>query len=130
MPKLSVVIPTRDRPERLRECLRTLALQRSAPEQFEVLVIDDGSIPPLSESLADASLLELPVRFIRQQPGGLNAGRNRGAHEAAGEILAFLDDDILVDPGWCAAVLTAFGDPSCDAVGGRVLLRLEGTPPR
>jgi hypothetical protein len=70
------------------------------------------------------------MRVVRQHPGGLNAARNHGAAESSGELLAFLDDDTLVDPGWANALVGAFATTGCDAIGGRVVLRLEGSAPR
>jgi glycosyltransferase involved in cell wall biosynthesis len=127
--RLSVVIPTRGRADRLRACLASLAAARSPEGGWEVLVVDDGSEPPLEQQLAPLANAGPPVRFVRQAPEGLNAARNRGVGEARGEAIAFLDDDTLVDPDWACAMAAAFADPGCDAVAGRVLLRLEGAAP-
>jgi glycosyltransferase involved in cell wall biosynthesis len=128
--RLSVVIPTRGRPGRLRACLASLAAARPPEGGWEVVVVDDGGEPPLQEQLGpDAQDVWPPVRFVRQAPAGLNAARNRGVLEACGEAIAFLDDDTLVDPGWACAMAAAFVDPGCDAVAGRVVLRLEDAAP-
>lgn len=127
-PLLSVIIPTRGRPERLMACLGTLARVRPPRDGWEVIVVDDGSAPPLPDEVATAAP-SLPIRVVRQPPSGLNAARNHGAATAHGRLLAFLDDDTLVDPGWAQALAQAFSDPACDAVGGRVTLRLEGAAP-
>jgi glycosyltransferase involved in cell wall biosynthesis len=127
---LSVVIPTRGRPERLGACLASLATAHVPGGGWEVLVVDDGTEPPLEAQVAafaDAAGLE--VRYLRQAPAGLNAARNRGAVEAAGEAVAFLDDDTVVDLEWPRAMAAAFADPECDAVAGRVALRLEEVAP-
>jgi len=132
--RLSVVIPTRGRPDRLRACLTTLAAARAPEGGWEVVVVDDGSEPPLKAQIAppapgDGPARGLAVRFARQAPSGLNAARNRGALEARGELIAFLDDDTLVDPGWACALSAAFAQTGCDAVAGRVVLRLEAAAP-
>lgn len=129
--RLSVVIPTRGRPERVRACLASLAGAAAPDGGWEVIVVDDGSEPPLEPQLrlGAAGSGRPAVRVVRQLPAGLNAARNRGVAEARGELIAFLDDDTLVDPGWARALAQAFADPGCDAVAGRVVLRLEGTPP-
>lgn len=132
MPALSIVIPTRDRPGLLADCLATLARQAADPGQVEVIVIDDGSDPPLREVVETAAAASpvVEVRYAAQQPGGLNAGRNRGVEESRADLLAFLDDDTLVDQGWAAALLAGFDQRGADAIAGRIRLRLEGTAPR
>jgi GT2 family glycosyltransferase len=69
------------------------------------------------------------IRYERQELGGLNAARNRGATVAEGDVLAFLDDDTLVSPGWAKAMLSAFDRYPCAAVGGRVDLSLATPEP-
>jgi glycosyltransferase involved in cell wall biosynthesis len=129
--RLSVVIPTRGRPDRLWACLATLAAARPPEGGWEVVVVDDGSERPLEEQVRPLAAGDGPaVRFARQAPSGLNAARNRGALEARGQVIAFLDDDTLVDRDWARAMSAAFADPGCDAVAGRVVLRLEDAAPR
>jgi GT2 family glycosyltransferase len=126
---LSVVIPTRDRPERIARCLETLAAQDiPVGTELDIVVVDDGSEPALEIALGARAGLP-PVLCLRQAAAGLNAARNRGAAEARSEAIAFLDDDTLVDPGWAQAVLEALAIPGCDAVGGRVTLALEADAP-
>jgi len=123
--RLSIIIPTRDRPEFLQDCLGTIQRQDLEPDSVEVVVIDDGSTPPLASVVADAGG-EISVRCVRQAPGGLNAARNRGIEETTGEAVAFLDDDTLLSPQWAGTVLDAFEASGCAAVGGRVQLGFEG----
>jgi glycosyltransferase involved in cell wall biosynthesis len=125
---LSVVIPTHERPAELLACLRTLQRQRLAERELEVVVVDDGSSTDLAGVCASAPG-PVPVRLERQALGGLNAARNRGAAAASGDVLAFLDDDTLVSPGWARALLDAFEHHRCAAVGGRVRLSLAGPAP-
>ena len=69
------------------------------------------------------------VRYERQELSGLNSARNRGVELAGGDVLAFLDDDTLVDRQWASAMLCAFEAHSCAAVGGRVTLGLPSPEP-
>lgn len=130
MTTLSAIIPTRDRADLLRDCLGTLAAQDVPHGAFEVVVVDDGSTTDLRKVLRDAAPASLRIRHERQQPSGLNVARNRGAAVARGELLAYLDDDTLVAPGWASAVLDGFERTGCDGLAGRIELRLEGPEPR
>jgi GT2 family glycosyltransferase len=80
--------------------LQALAAQTIDSKQFEILVVDDGSPEPLR---LPEELGALRVRLIRQSNQGPAAARTRGAAEAHGKYLAFLDDDCRPEPGWLAA---------------------------
>lgn len=127
--RLAAVIPTRDRPELLADCLETLVSQDGPDDLFEVVVIDDGSEPPLAPLVARYAGRGRPMRCVRQEPGGLNAGRNNGAAVTDAPLIAYLDDDTLVDPRWAVEMVRAFTDEGADAVAGRIVLRLEGEEP-
>lgn len=127
---LSALIPTRDRPELLRDCLRTLAGQDIAAGALEVIVVDDGSVSDLRAVVREIESPRVVFRYERQKPAGLNVARNTGASVARGDLLAYLDDDTLVDEGWGAAVLDGFERTGCDGLAGRIELRLEGPEPR
>jgi GT2 family glycosyltransferase len=128
--RLSAIIPTHDRPETLRRCLETLQAQEVSASELEVVVVDDGSSADIGVVVEAASSSgPIPMRCERQPLTGLNGARNRGAALATGELLAFLDDDTLVAPGWARALLRAFSSQSCAGVGGRVVLDLAGPAP-
>jgi glycosyltransferase involved in cell wall biosynthesis len=127
---LTAIIPTHNRPMVLRRCLETLQQQEVDPGRFEVIVIDDGSPVDIGEVVAEVSERgPLELRCERLELTGLNGGRNRGAALASGEVLAFLDDDTLVSRGWAPALLRAFEQHPCAAVGGKIELALEGPEP-
>lgn len=127
---VSAIVPTHDRPGVLRRCLETLQTQDVGPDQLEVVVVDDGSEADI-RAIVDQIAASGPIvmRCERQPLGGLNLARNRGIQIASGEVLAFLDDDTLVAPGWARALTGAFAQPACAGVGGRVRLKLEGAEP-
>lgn len=128
--KLSAIIPTHDRPDHLRRCLGTLCAQEADPDRLELVVVDDGSTADISRIVSEVGgQASISVRCERQELSGLNAARNRGAAVAQGSVLAFLDDDTLVCPGWAQALLKAFDDPECAGVGGKVDLDLSGRAP-
>lgn len=97
--KISVIIPTRNRPALLAECLRGYAEQDYVGE-LELLVVDDGSAPGAAPVQAPAGL---DVKFLSQPPRGPAAARNLGIREAAGDLLLFTGDDMLPEKGLLAA---------------------------
>lgn len=127
---LSAIVPTHDRPVELANCLRTLQSQAIDASALEVIVVDDGSRSDIGSVVAALSAEgAIELRCERLELVGLNGARNHGASVARGELLAFLDDDTLVSPGWAAALVEAFASQPCAAVGGKVELQLAGPAP-
>jgi len=112
--KFSVVIPTFNRQETLRQCL--IALQEQDYPDYEVIVIDDGSTDKTAEIIAQ----EFPqVRYFRQQNQGPAVARNYGIQEAIGEIIAFTDDDCLPPKDWLTRLADGYKRyPYVVGVGG------------
>jgi len=128
--RLTAIVPTHDRPDALRACLGTLGRQHVGPGRLEVLVVDDGSTTDIAGLVDDVARGSgVVMRCERQALGGLNAARNRGAAVAGGDVLAFLDDDTLVSPGWADAMLSAFGLNPCAGLGGKIELDVSGPLP-
>ena len=97
---LSVVIPTYNRLPILRQCLEALERQElAAPiERFEVVLVDDGSTDDTVAWL-EANAGSLPhLRLIRQDHGGPAEGRNRGVEQSKGDVVVFIDSDLVVLP--------------------------------
>jgi hypothetical protein len=114
-PAISVIVCTRDRPYALRRCLG--ALSRLDYDSYEVVVIDNAS--RTSETLEVVK--GTPYRYVREERQGLDWARNRGVREARHDIVAFVDDDAIVDSGWLRGM--ARGLPiRVMAVTGLVLL--------
>lgn len=101
-PPLSVVVATHNRLPRVVRLLQQLGRQTLAAEEFEVLVVDDGSETPVAAAVRD---LKLPYahRVIRQPQAGPAAARHRGILEARGALLVVVDDDMQVPPHFLAA---------------------------
>jgi len=125
-PAVSVVVPTRDRAGYLDVALASLLAQEGAPEH-ELLVVDDGSSDETREVAARHGVRVVGV----QKPGGLNAARNTGLDETTAPIVAYVDDDVWVPPGWLAALAEGVArHEAADAFGGPIRARLEGPAPR
>ncbi len=108
--RISVIIPTFNRPSALKHCLRSLAVSDYPHDWFEIIVVNDGSDPPAAVSVPG----RLTVRLLHQANAGPSAARNAGAAVASGDLLAFTDDDCEIDPGWLPALATeAASAPGC-----------------
>jgi glycosyltransferase involved in cell wall biosynthesis len=120
-PVVSVVVPTRGRAAYLEVTLDSLLAQRAGIEH-EILVVDDGGGVPQRPG----------VRYVSHpQRRGLNAARNSGILESRAPLIAFVDDDVLVPPGWLAALAEGAGrHPQAEAFGGPIRARFEGRVPR
>ena len=130
----TVIICTRNRKERLAATLESLQMLVTADcLTYEILVIDNGS---------DDGTRELVLEFVARDPQkwkyfsepekGLSRARNCGIRHARGKIIAFTDDDVIVDPNWLSALWNAFESrPDVIAVQGKVLLQeeIEHLPP-
>ncbi len=101
--RISVVIPTRDRVERLGRTLAALERQcHDVAGGVEILVVDDGSTDGTPDLLSGRQS-EGRLRAFFPGHGGPARARNRGAGQAKGEVLVFLGDDIVPEPGFLAA---------------------------
>jgi GT2 family glycosyltransferase len=106
-PFVSVIVPTHDRPERLALCLHSL-LSLHYPH-YEIIVVDNApSTNATADLVKQTSLKDSRVRYIREDRPGPSWARNRGITIAEGKILAFVDDDVIVDSYWLVEMVRAF----------------------
>jgi glucosyl-dolichyl phosphate glucuronosyltransferase len=131
MIRFSIIVPTLDRAGILAQCLESVAALDFERPGFEVLVVDNGSSDRTPEIVRQFMDLhpELVLRFIVEKEPGLLSGRHRGVREAIGDILAFIDDDTLVDPGWLRAIDAGFSNSEVIIVGGPSLPKYQSPPP-
>jgi len=125
-PAVSVVVATRNRPVELGHCLLSLHEQGLAAER--IVVVDDA--PGAGETAATVLSCDTgkaPLRYVEGDGSGLAAAHNRGLLEVDTPIVAFTDDDVVVDQGWLAAIVEAFAfAPRVGCVTGMILpLELE-----
>jgi GT2 family glycosyltransferase len=108
----------------------TVVAARSAvgqdPAPLEVIVVIDHN-----DELADRLARELPDLTVvtSHEPQGLSGARNAGIAASRGDVLVFLDDDAVPQPGWLAGLLAPFSDPRVAIVGGRAIPEWEGDAP-
>lgn len=104
-PSVTVVIPTRDRPDLLRRTLASVLVQRVP---LEVVIVDEASSPPVGDALGD---VDPRVRIVRHdRPAGVARARNAGTAAARAPWVALLDDDDLWAPDKLQAQLGAAAD--------------------
>jgi GT2 family glycosyltransferase len=113
-PSVSVVVCTRDRPEDLERCLEALGALSSTP--LEVVVVDNASGDDRTRRVCE----QFPVRYVGEPVAGQSRARNRGILETSGELVAFTDDDCVVDPGWLDDLGVELEDSLVQALTGYV----------
>jgi glycosyltransferase involved in cell wall biosynthesis len=126
-PVVSVVVPTRGRAAYLEVTLDSLLDQRTETA-YEIVVVDDGA----TDATAAVVATRPAVRYVAHGEGrGLNAARNTGLQEGQAELIAFVDDDVLVPPGWIDALVAGSRRHlEAEAFGGPIRARFEGRTPR
>jgi glycosyltransferase involved in cell wall biosynthesis len=113
VPRVSIIVPVYNSARELRECLSALAA--SAGELTELIVVDDASP---DDSVAVAEEMGATVYRLAKNSGP-SAARNHGARHARGDLLFFVDADLVVMPGAVERVIALFdGDPTLSAVFG------------
>ncbi len=119
---VTVAICTRDRPDLLSKCLKHLLPQRRTEEsdsRFDVLVVDNA--PSDEQTRVRVAGLD-SVHYVVECKPGLDFARNRAIAAAQGELLAFLDDDVIVDPHWFDGLMEAYAEhPEAGCFTGLVL---------
>jgi GT2 family glycosyltransferase len=103
-PAATVVVATRERPRELARCLASLA--GLAYPRFEVVVVDNAPLTNATRAVVERA--SLSARYVREDVPGLAAAHNRGLAEARGAVVAFTDDDVVVDRMWLAELAARF----------------------
>ena len=118
--KYSIVIPTYNRADELRNTLISLAAIRSA-DSWEVIVVDNNCADATPDVVRDALPgFPVPLTYVFEKVAGRCAALNAGIARASGEIIVTIDDDVRVEPDYLDQVGRAFATLNCDYIGGRV----------
>jgi glycosyltransferase involved in cell wall biosynthesis len=136
-PRFSVIVCTYNRCNLVLSLLTSLRRQTLAYDQFEVVVVDNGSSDGtlaavrtyVSAGSNECSEGRWQVQCLSEPENGLAQARKTALQAALGEIAVFLDDDTLVDPHFLEHLLAAYEETGADAIGGRVELRWEASRP-
>ena len=124
LPTFSIIVPTYNRLDQLTLCLRALSNLEYANDDFEVIVVDDGSsISP--EPVVASFSNRINITLIRQENSGPATARNIGATHAKGRYLAFTDDDCIPASDWLQALKEQFTATQDHIIGGKTLNKLQ-----
>ncbi|MBA7507792.1 Undecaprenyl-phosphate 4-deoxy-4-formamido-L-arabinose transferase [subsurface metagenome] len=115
---VSVVVPTYNRKELLKRCLRSLFKQSYPTKSYEIIVVDDGSSDGTHKFLKEKEKEIQNLRAFRQKNKGCAAARNLGVKNARGEVILFTDDDCVVPRNWINQHLKHYGEKNVAGVGG------------
>ena len=117
-PEVSVIVPTRNRSQRLAVALRSALQQRGV--DLEVVVVDDGSTDDTPAIISDWSAQidddDLCVRFIRQPNQGADVARNTAVDASSGEFIQFMDSDDILHPAKLTECMARFDSEEIDTV--------------
>ena len=123
MPQSAVIIPSYNRPDQLERCLNAVVTQDI--EDFEIVVVDDGSPTPLETV---CKRFGGKVRCLRQDNAGPATARNVGARSTSASFIAFTDDDCQPRPDWLSKLKSAHASQPDRLVGGAVFNALPEDP--
>lgn len=124
-PRISVVIPTRERPGLLRRCLDSLWAGSYPLDRIDVVIADNRPETTGTSTLVDELSTSHPVRYVREDASGSASARNAGLAQVTTELVAFTDDDAVLDRHWLAALAAGYEKtPEASCVTG-LLLPLE-----
>lgn len=125
LPELCVAICTHDRPRLLERCLRALAPQQKSGDLTRILVVDNAPKDEAALAVAERA----GVEYLQEPVAGLNFARNAALRHSSSEWLAYVDDDVVVAPGWARALrLAAAASADVGAVTGQILPLALATP--
>jgi len=115
-PSISIIIPVKNRPQDIRECLASLASLDYPKDKVEIIVVNDGSTDSTSKVI---QTFDIKVIHLTQSIGA-SACRNLAAREANGELLGFTDSDCVPHPHWLKELSPYLNDERVGVVGGYV----------
>ena len=116
---IAIIIPTYNRKDKLKACLKSLLTQECAWEIDELIIVDDGSTDGTAKMIHEFSVNNPSIRYLYQSNKGPAAARNLGIGQAIADIVAFSDNDCVLSPFWIRGMLEAHkAYPEAAAIGG------------
>ena len=126
----SVIVPTFNRIALLVETLSSVKSQKFNTSEYEVIVVDNST--PKDDCHKVEEIVHQfgeQFKYVFESRQGLHWARHAGAKVAKGEILVFIDDDVIVDQNWLAELKLTYLEMNADCAGGRILIKWDRQPP-
>lgn len=121
MPNVSVIISTYNRADSLKDTLESLRHQQANGHSFEVIVVDNNSKDHTREVVEHfANVNGCTMKYVFESKQGISYARNTGIREAKGELIAFTDDDVVVDRQWIAFIWDCHRETGALAIAGKI----------
>lgn len=126
--RLSVIVRTFNRAQKLLRVLKCIAHQDFPAERFEVIIVDDGSTDGTVDLVRDATMHIKHMKYLKQSHAGPAKAGNVGTNAAAGELVVFLDDDCQPPSDWLARICNYFDQhPEIDGIGSWIDTKINGS---
>lgn len=126
----SIIIPTAGRPIAIKAAIVSILSQELKENNTELIVVDNNTDEMLAQDLEKyCATWQNKLRYVREKSPGLSAARHKGATEAEGNLLTFVDDDVEVSDTWLVAIQTAFKSEKVAMVGGPSIPKFTGSIP-
>jgi len=130
-PALTVLIPSRERPERLARCLDSILACEYPPDRLTLIVVDNAPLTDGTRLLVRDYARRADIRYLREDATGSASARNRGLREVQTDLVAMTDDDTVVDRWWLLELARTFGEfPQAAAVSGLLVPMELDSPPQ
>jgi glycosyltransferase involved in cell wall biosynthesis len=126
-PTISVIVPTRNRARSLRALLESFDALKTPPVPYEIVIADNGSTDDSARLLADWRASGPARSVVRVNQPGKSRAVNAAIAHSRGQLIAFVDDDVVVEPEWLAEVWDYFTRHDCAAAQGSVVWPPEAT---
>jgi hypothetical protein len=118
-PTATVIVCTFNRIDWLKRCLSSLEAQETRPD--EIMVVDGPSTDGTREVLEEMERAGRVVLVRQAKLDGISAARNLGLRSAKGDVVCYIDDDAVAQPGWLSSLLPLYSDPKVGGAGGPVM---------
>jgi len=120
--KISIIVSTYNRSKSLEKVIKNiLSLKYDGSFNYEIIIVDNNSKDNTKEIVESYFLKSNRLRYIFEPKQGVSNARNAGINSAKGEILAFTDDDVIINEDWLQNIVNFSKNHDFDALGGKVI---------